>query len=53
MMEITELQWDDDNVSYIARHNVNPEEVEDVFSNNYFVSKDPMVKSGVDDNEQC
>jgi uncharacterized DUF497 family protein len=29
-MRITELEWDDENINHIARHNVNPEEVEDV-----------------------
>ena len=29
-MIISELQWDDENVEHIARHNVNPQEVEDV-----------------------
>ncbi len=29
-MLIGELQWDDENVEHIARHNVNPQEVEDV-----------------------
>jgi uncharacterized DUF497 family protein len=27
---IGELEWDDENVEHIARHGVNPEEVEDV-----------------------
>jgi hypothetical protein len=29
-MRINKLQWDDDNVEHIARHGVNPQEVEDV-----------------------
>ena len=29
-MKISDLQWDDQNVEHIARHNVNPKEVEDV-----------------------
>ena len=29
-MIINELEWDDQNIAHIARHNVNPEEVEDV-----------------------
>ncbi len=29
-MKISGLEWDDENVGHIARHNVNPEEVEDV-----------------------
>lgn len=29
-MIIGDLQWDDENVEHIARHNVNPQEVEDI-----------------------
>jgi uncharacterized DUF497 family protein len=29
-VRIGELEWDDDNVEHIARHNVTPKEVEDV-----------------------
>jgi uncharacterized protein len=29
-VQIVELQWDDSNVMHIARHEVNPDEVEDV-----------------------
>lgn len=29
-MIINELQWDDENIEHIARHNVSPQEVEDV-----------------------
>jgi len=29
-MKINELQWDDDNIEHIARHVVNPQEVEDI-----------------------
>lgn len=29
-MIISELQWDDENIEHITRHNVNPQEVEDV-----------------------
>ncbi len=29
-MQISELQWDDENIEHIAQHNVNPQEVEDV-----------------------
>ena len=29
-MIITELEWDDENIEHIARHNVNPQEVIDV-----------------------
>ena len=30
MVIINELEWDDENVEHIARHNVSPKEVEDV-----------------------
>ncbi len=29
-MIITDLEWDDENIEHIARHNVNPQEVADV-----------------------
>jgi len=29
-MKIDSLYWDDENIEHIARHNVNPQEVEDV-----------------------
>ena len=29
-MEIIEFEWDDSNIQHIARHNVSPDEVEDV-----------------------
>lgn len=29
-MQVTNLDWDDDNISHIARHEVIPEEVEEV-----------------------
>jgi uncharacterized DUF497 family protein len=29
-VKISDLQWDDQNVEHIARHNVNPEEVENI-----------------------
>lgn len=29
-MEITWFEWDDNNIEHIARHNVSPDEVEDV-----------------------
>ena len=29
-MRVDELEWDDENIEHIARHNVNPQEVEDV-----------------------
>jgi uncharacterized DUF497 family protein len=45
MFEDIQLEWDDDNISHISQHNVDPEEVEDVFSNYFFISKDPESKS--------
>ena len=29
-MKISTLNWDDENIEHVARHNVNPKEVEDV-----------------------
>ena len=29
-MKIDELEWDDENIDHIARHDINPQEVEDV-----------------------
>lgn len=40
-MEITEFQWDDNNISHIARHNVSPDEVEDVAFDD-----EPWIKKG-------
>jgi uncharacterized protein len=45
MFEDIQLDWDDNNISHIAKHDVDPEEVEDVFSNYFFVRKDPDSKS--------
>jgi hypothetical protein len=36
---ISGFQWDDDNVSHIARHEFMPEEVEEVFASGYKVRK--------------
>jgi uncharacterized DUF497 family protein len=36
---ISGFQWDDDNVSHIARHEFTPEEVEEVFAGNYKVRR--------------
>lgn len=39
-MNITNIEWDEDSVFHIARHHVNPEEVEEVcFSNASFLEK--------------
>ena len=48
-MEILDLEWDDDNVLHIARHHVNPDEVEDVIYGIYLYSKDPDSKSSGDE----
>lgn len=40
-MEITEFQWDGDNIAHTARHRVYPDEVEDVAFDD-----DPWIKKG-------
>lgn len=40
-MEISEFEWDDDNIEHIARHEVAPGDVEDVAFDD-----DPWVKRG-------
>ena len=40
-MEITWFEWDDNNIEHIARHNISPDEVEDVA----FDDK-PWIKKG-------
>lgn len=40
-MEITEFQWDDNNIAHIARHSVSPDEVEDVAFDD-----EPWIKKG-------
>ena len=40
-MEITEFEWDDDNIEHIARHGVSPDEVEDVAFDD-----EPWIKKG-------
>ena len=40
-MEISEFEWDDDKIEYIARHGVAPGDVEDVAFDD-----DPWVKKG-------
>ena len=39
-MIITELEWDDENIGHIARHNVNPQEVEDVCLGIHIIRKE-------------
>ena len=40
-MEINEFEWDDRNTEHIARHNVSPDEVEDVA-----FGDEPLIKKG-------
>lgn len=40
-MEISEFDWDDNNVQYIIRHRVAPEEVEEVAFDD-----DPLIRRG-------
>ena len=40
-MEITEFEWDENNIEHIARHNVSPDEIEDVAFND-----EPWIKKG-------
>lgn len=40
-MEITEFEWDDDNIEHVARHHASPDEVEDVAFDD-----EPWVKRG-------
>jgi uncharacterized DUF497 family protein len=40
-MEITEFQWDDNNIVHIARHSISPDEVEDVAFDD-----DPWIRKG-------
>lgn len=39
-MLISALEWDDENISHIARHNVTPKEVEDVYYGIHLCIKD-------------
>ena len=40
-MEITEFEWDENNIEHIARHNVSPDEIEDVAFDD-----EPWIKKG-------
>jgi uncharacterized DUF497 family protein len=40
-MEITEFEWDEDNIEHIAEHGVSPDEVEDVAFDD-----DPWIRKG-------
>jgi uncharacterized DUF497 family protein len=40
-MEITEFEWDDSNIEHILRHNVSPDEVENVAFDD-----EPWIKKG-------
>ena len=39
-MIISDLQWDDENVEHIARHSVNPQEVEDICFGSHISNKE-------------
>ena len=39
-MEINSLYWDDENIEHIARHNVNPQEVEDVCFGTHIIGRE-------------
>ena len=38
-MQIVDFEWDEDNIEHIARHGVNPEEVEDACYDKPYVMK--------------
>ena len=40
-VEITEFEWDDSNIEHILRHNVSPDEIEDVAFDD-----EPWIKKG-------
>lgn len=40
-MEITDFEWDDDNIAHVARHDISPDEVESVAFDD-----EPWVKRG-------
>ncbi len=40
-MQITDLQWDDENTSHIADHSVSPEEVEQVCYGSHLSHREP------------
>lgn len=40
-MEITEFEWDENNIQHIAKHNVSPDEIEDVAFDD-----EPWIKKG-------
>ncbi len=43
-MKICELVWDDDNIDHIAKHNVTPDEVEDVCFGLHISKKESMQR---------
>jgi uncharacterized DUF497 family protein len=47
-VEITEFEWDDSNVEHIFRHNVSPDEVEDVAFDD-----EPWIKMGGKEHGIC
>ena len=38
-MQIVDFEWDEDNIEHIARHGVNPEEVEEACYNRPYILK--------------
>jgi uncharacterized DUF497 family protein len=39
---MSDFEWDEDNVLHIARHEVTPREVEEVFEGTYITQDDPF-----------
>ena len=39
-MKIDSLYWDDENIEHISKHNVNPQEVEDVCFGTHIIEKE-------------
>ncbi len=46
MQRISSIKWTQENIEHISKHNVIPEEVEEVCFNEY---ENPLIKSGRDD----
>ena len=42
-MEITEFEWDENNIEHVARHKVSPDEIEDVAFDD-----EPWIKKGME-----
>lgn len=55
-MKIDVLEWDDENIEHIARHNINPQEVEDVCFGTHLYKRDRpniYILSGQSSNGRC